>query len=170
MGFLACGGRCAVILLSWLQWEAQNCGVRPEKSLMRWATAGYMIRVVCFLLFQKIKATVVWTCTLAISLFVESCHTHKVKLTSYSHFPLVSCTTPSYQSKLLSSLSAEHPLGSTVHDVLEGQTWVKAQRSLSAVMLIRGRTGLNYIHVNLSIMSTFITLHIVKFPNLVQMY
>ncbi|XP_039665972.1 uncharacterized protein LOC120564782 isoform X3 [Perca fluviatilis] len=39
-----------------------------------------MICVVCMLLFQKIKATAVWTCTLVFSLFLESCHAHKLNV------------------------------------------------------------------------------------------
>ncbi|XP_035859155.1 spexin prohormone 2-like isoform X1 [Sander lucioperca] len=39
-----------------------------------------MICVVCMFLFQKIKATAVWTCTLVFSLFLESCHAHKLNV------------------------------------------------------------------------------------------
>ncbi|KAK1903330.1 Spexin [Dissostichus eleginoides] len=31
-------------------------------------------------LFQERKATVVWTCTLVLSLFLESCHTQKLNV------------------------------------------------------------------------------------------
>lgn len=93
-------------VLTSLRSSSYHCGARTEESLIETSDHRvlFMICVVCLFLFQKIKVTVVWTCTLVISLFLESCHAHKVKLTSYSHFFLFCFL---YQNKLLSSLSPQ---------------------------------------------------------------
>ncbi len=118
-----------------------------------------MICDVFLFLFQKLKATAVWTWTLVISLFIESCHAQKVKLSSYSHFPFVSCTTPSYQSKLLSSFSW------TSTGVLSPWCTWRANVSLSTKQTLRDRSELNWICVNQWTMLTLTTLHIIRFPD-----
>ncbi len=119
----------------------------------------------CAFLFQRIKVEFVWTCTLVISLFVESCHAQKVNLMRISHLSLAPCVTSSYQSKPVSSLSSQL----NIHWSPQSMMYLKGKREfnckvdwLSAVTLIIN-TG------DQLIMSAFIIQHTVKCPNLIQM-